>query len=271
MPSERKGPAELEGEALRQWYLRSPDEIEAERRTAQEAQYRAFFGSEASGTSRTATNDDVDGDDDLWVATGDVGFRRTRRPPSDFQTTLEPADDTERPGYLPAKSAAIEAGTLQDVGNPHNPRLRREWEQANGRAWPRTADGRAYDVAHIRAIADGGTNTLDNIRPMDPATHRASHADDARRWARRSHIARTFGGKVEPPAHAPKARPRLNSVGVAGVISNLAGLLSGSVRLDTPEHFWFDMAGFPAPGDEDLVVDPACRAMGITKPGLKCT
>jgi hypothetical protein len=36
-------PAELEGEALRQWYFRSPEEIELQRQAAAETRYRAFF------------------------------------------------------------------------------------------------------------------------------------------------------------------------------------------------------------------------------------
>lgn len=36
-------PARLEGEALRRWYLRSPAEIENERRKASEKAYDAFF------------------------------------------------------------------------------------------------------------------------------------------------------------------------------------------------------------------------------------
>ena len=37
-------PARLEGEALRRWYLRSPAEIEEERRLSAEQKYRRFFG-----------------------------------------------------------------------------------------------------------------------------------------------------------------------------------------------------------------------------------
>ena len=37
-------PAELEGEELRRWYLRSPEEIERQRQATAEVEYRAFFG-----------------------------------------------------------------------------------------------------------------------------------------------------------------------------------------------------------------------------------
>lgn len=42
-------PAHLEGEALRRWYLRSPDEIEQEGRRAAEQAYKAFFGRSGGG------------------------------------------------------------------------------------------------------------------------------------------------------------------------------------------------------------------------------
>ena len=51
-------PAELQGETLRRWYLRRPDEIERERQAAADARYRAFFGredlAEAPSTFRPA-------------------------------------------------------------------------------------------------------------------------------------------------------------------------------------------------------------------------
>lgn len=37
-------PMSLQGETLRRWYLRSPDEVERERQTAQAQKYEAFFG-----------------------------------------------------------------------------------------------------------------------------------------------------------------------------------------------------------------------------------
>lgn len=68
---------------------------------------------------------------------------------------------------------------------------------------------------------------------------------DSARWGRRGWIARTFGGRVEPPKPGPVVR----GAGALGVVSNILGVLSGRVRTDTPAHFWYDMAGFPAPDD----------------------
>jgi RHS repeat-associated protein len=67
--------------------------------------------------------------------------------------------------------------------------IRREWEAENGRPWPiDLATGKNQDVAHNRALADGGTNQLDNIKPMANAPHRQEHIDngDFKRWGARS-------------------------------------------------------------------------------------
>jgi hypothetical protein len=44
MASGQIDPARLQGEALRRWYLRSPEEIEEERRRAADRAYESFFG-----------------------------------------------------------------------------------------------------------------------------------------------------------------------------------------------------------------------------------
>ena len=133
------------------------------------------------------------------------------------------------------------------VGNPANPGLRSDWERANGRRWPRTPDGRSYDVAHKRAIADGGTNTLDNIEPMHPDGHKAKHRNDgdSGRWGRRSSIARAFGGRVEPPNPGGKVR------GFGGPLNplDILGILSGRIRTDTFPNFMSDVIGVPSPDD----------------------
>lgn len=103
----------------------------------------------------------------------------------------------------------------------------------------------------MRAIADGGTNTLDNIKPMDPAEHRASHKEDNSRWGKRAGIARAFGGKVEPPLHAPRRTggPSVKGFGILGLVPNITGILSGRLRTDTPVHLWNDMLGYPSEDD----------------------
>lgn len=321
MPGADTDPARLKGEALNSWYRRSPDEVEAERRAAEEQRYRDFFEGPQSTTEAErpapspASNPDV-----LWVANGYGRYRAVRPGQRDYFAATDLDAATEASAYLPANPAEVEEGDLLDIGNPHNRRLRREWVAKNG-PWPQTADGRNYHVAHIKATADGGTQTLDNIRPMDPEEHMAEHkrGGDFRRFGARgpeakrakaaavqssttqastSSGAALAGGRgtaASPPkakATAPSgpvvgarspaptpvrtppapsrpapspgaksppvgARPRLpptrggptGALGVAGLLMNLSGLVSGRIRTDTPEHFWYDMVGFPAPDD----------------------
>lgn len=132
-------------------------------------------------------------------------------------------------------------GLLVQIGNPHNRRLRREWEIAKNQKWPTDPiTGRNYDVAHIKALADGGTNALANIRPMHPVEHRLQHMmdGDLSRWAKRAGRARAFGGTAA------------RSVAPLSIISGLSGLLSGRVRTDSFDNFGSDMLGMESEEDE---------------------
>ncbi len=247
-------PSRLEGDALRRWYLRSPDEIERERRDIAEQRHAEFFGA----SSQTKAADQglkprqvaADGDT-LWIANGYGGFSPARPDSTSYFSPSGLRSTGDLPDYLPEDPASPEGRDLFAVGNPHNPRLKGEWERANGRNWPRTIDGKPYAVAHIRAIADGGTNTLDNIRPMDPAEHQASHKEDYGRWGKRSSIARAFGGRVEPPLHGSRLRggPGVKGLGLLGIIPMITGLLSGRIRTDTPMHTLYDVFGVPSEDD----------------------
>jgi hypothetical protein len=126
------------------------------------------------------------------------------------------------------------------IGNPHNRRLKRGWELSEGVQWPRDpVTGRPYDVGHRKALADGGTNTPDNIEPIHPDAHRAQHmaSGDYTRWARRQWIAKAFGGRVA------------RSLGALGLIPNITGILSGRIRTDSFENFASDLIGVPSPED----------------------
>jgi hypothetical protein len=288
MPDSPLDPANLQGDALTSWYLRTPTDIEQERQMAATQRYQDFFGGGGVDTDprfdqgSEAPAQDVDPGisgqvakpaDDIdpgfsWIPDGPNRWRRVNindgaSASSGYGESTAYGDPIlDRTGAGPN-----DGGELIDIGNPANRRLRREYEQRHG-PWPKTDDGRNYHVAHKRAIADGGTNTLDNIEPMHPDEHIAQHINsgDAARWGRRPWIARAFGGRVEPPTPGLRG----NSLGVLGIIPNISGVASGRIRTDTPTHFWYDMAGFPAPDDIETAIDPACRAMGIAKPGLRC-
>jgi hypothetical protein len=165
---------------------------------------------------------------------------------------------------------------LIDVGNPANRRLRREHVAQYG-PWPiDPVTGRNYDVAHIVAKADGGTDTLDNIKPQHPDDHRAEHManGDFARWGARG--ARTTASPVAPnaqvarpppvavasevasaPSIAPGGASRLPTgrmprlpgiLGVLGIASDALGIASGRIRArtDTWDNYRSDLLGEPS-------------------------
>lgn len=54
-------PARLDGEALRRWYLRSPADIEQERRVSAARRYESFFGGAGERTQTTSARDSQPG------------------------------------------------------------------------------------------------------------------------------------------------------------------------------------------------------------------
>jgi hypothetical protein len=152
-----------------------------------------------------------------------------------------------------------DAGGISLVGNPANRRLMKEWSEKWGQDWPRDpVSGRPYDVAHIRAKADGGQDHVDNIRPLHPDAHKAEHIEngDYSRWAKRSSIARAFGGRVA------------RSIEPLSLLSGLLGLVSGRIRTDSFNDFMGDMTGIPSPDDQERALESQQRALNPNwKPG----
>ena len=77
-------PARLEGEALRRWYLRSPAEIEGERREAAEKAYNAFFSPDAKpvaeGAPRKGGASAPEGEGFAWSQVGEGRWKGARMP-----------------------------------------------------------------------------------------------------------------------------------------------------------------------------------------------
>jgi hypothetical protein len=131
-------------------------------------------------------------------------------------------------------------------------------------------DGRRYDVAHIRALADGGKDVLSNIQPMPRADHTASHAEDFSRWGKRPSIAKAFGGRVEPYPRTPMPRLSVKALGILSALPDVVGILTGRIRTDSFENFVNDMTGQISPADWDRMAQDTCRSLGINDPKARC-
>lgn len=270
-------PGSLSGDALTQWYLRSPDEIERARQAAYTQRYNNFFGSAGDddpdpGFAREVvqTGPDVDpgfsrrmgaaGEDIdpgfTWVQDGPNRLRSVPVPQGDgtWQASVSPSSTND--GAIVDKGLAgpNDGADIIDVGNPANPKLRRQWEIQNGQSWPKDpATGRNHDVAHIIAKADGGTDTLDNIRPLHPDLHKQEHMQngDFARWGARSRAAGSAPTEAVPRLPGGEIpRFKVPGIGLISPLSDILGMISGRIRTDSADNFASDMMGIPS--QEDL-------------------
>jgi len=106
-------PARLQGDALTRWYLRSPAEIEAERRQSAEQAYNAFFGQSgdtppgAQPTNESAPPPSFDGSAPPSSQVGGNGWGADRAP-SDATPNLNGSSDGS---YQVAVALAPAAGS----------------------------------------------------------------------------------------------------------------------------------------------------------------
>ncbi len=65
--------------------------------------------------------------------------------------------------------------------------IRKRWEEATGKPWPKDSFGNNQDVEHILPLADGGNNDLGNIQPMPHDEHMNHHKmrGDFIRWGKK--------------------------------------------------------------------------------------
>jgi RHS repeat-associated protein len=88
-----------------------------------------------------------------------------------------------------AARAADKAADAAKAANKSNKQLKKEYEALTEKPWPKEPSGRSYDLNHKKAKADGGTNTVDNVEPMQHDAHMRHHKDngDFARWGARAH------------------------------------------------------------------------------------
>lgn len=216
MPPRSVDPARLNGEALMNWYRRSPADIAQERQAAEAERYRTYFGKRDHGA-------------------GAFEAQQAEAQPAQGVPSLF-VQDVYRPG---------DEGEFTAVAGK-NRSHRRRYEKEHGHTYPKTETGRNYDVAHIEALGDGGADVYENTRPMHPDDHRKEHMDrgDFKRWGGRSGQGKGGGPKGGGGGTA-------RGLGVLSVVPWITGMLSGRIRTDSFDNYISDLIGVPSQEDRE--------------------
>lgn len=124
-------------------------------------------------------------------------------------TVVEVSDPTPAQNGAKGWWASLTGALAVGVARISPSAARKLWEAANpGKTVPFDAlRGRFYDMAHTKALADGGTNAAENLKPQEHGEHIAEHManGDFARWAGRakntvSDAARAAGREIESDA-----------------------------------------------------------------------
>ena len=104
-------------------------------------------------------------------------------------------DGDSNAGDKPASGQDQSSGSqAQTGGDPKNKRvssktLRTRWSKANNKPWPKDPKDptRNQDVSHTKPLADGGDNSVEDIKPLPHEEHVKQHIQkgDFSRWRRK--------------------------------------------------------------------------------------
>ena len=298
MPYDQLDPSDLEGDALRRWYQRSPAEIDQERQAARTQQYNDFFGgprtSEPSAGDPTQPSQSNSWDEDVApssqeeIASGSDPFSDDAQAGpfsggllapqlwgSDSTQLSQPNtadDDMTPPGQGASASrpacgepffdttgaGPADGGYLSLIINPAHRRLRREWEKKSGLLWP--LDPKTGRKQDVAHTMASADGGEHHIDNIKPMPHDEHMAE---------HMANDDFTRWGARSNLGRASARMSSfLGPFSVLSDITGLISGRIRTDTPDNTLSDLVGVPSHEDQQKAIEQQQKTINPNwKPG----
>jgi RHS repeat-associated protein len=145
--------------------------------------------------------------------------------PQKSDAGVSPQLQGEGTGWLKSLGVVLGAVRLSAA------QARRIWEAATGQKVPfDAARGRFYDMAHIDALVDGGTNAAENLKPQQHDEHIAEHManGDFARWA--SNVRSTVENGAQDLGDAIREGARDTADAIGEAASEIAQNPSEAVR-----------------------------------------